>query len=158
MTHPASSRAIEPTTDLTDAALREFLGYRLKRTYLVVHRAASKALQEFGLSTRSFTVLSLVAANPGASLTRLAELLLIERPNLVVILDELETRGLVQRSRDPRDRRRYQLDPTLPGLRLLEQATDAATKEDERLARALDQKEFSLLMSLLRRIEEGANS
>lgn len=158
MTQPVTPQAPEFMASPTDEGLRQFLGYGLKRTYLVVHRVAGMALQKFSLSTRSFTVLTLIAANPGVSLARLAELLLMERPNLVVIVDELETRELVQRTRDPKDRRRYLLHPTLSGLRLLDQATAAAKEADERLAKALSQEEFALLMSLLRRVEEGAIS
>lgn len=156
MTQSAAPSAVDLAEELTDDVMRQFLGYGLKRAYLVVHRAASKALQEFGLTVRSFTVLSLIADNRGMSLTRLSELLLIERPNLVLILDELETRELLQRTRDTKDRRRYLLRPTLSGLRLLEEATTAAAEEDERLGRPLSREEFKLLMSLLRRIEEGA--
>ncbi|NVO25660.1 MarR family winged helix-turn-helix transcriptional regulator [Donghicola mangrovi] len=158
MSRPMASSEVARTDSLSDTQLREFLGYRLKRAYMVVHRAASNVLQQFELGTRSFTVLSLVAANPGASLSQLADLLLIERSNMVLILDDLETRELVKRSRDPNDRRRYLLKPTLQGLRVLEGATAAAFEEDKRLARALNDEEFALLMSLLRRVEEGASA
>ena len=145
----------EPADDMSDAAMRTHLGYSLKRTYLVVHQVASDALDPFGLKVRSFSALSLIVANPGITPSRLAELLKIERSNLVLILDDLETRDLIGRTRDPGDRRRYALSATLAGRRLQEKATLATTRAEQRLTDRLSADEQDTLLALLRRIEDG---
>jgi hypothetical protein len=99
----------ELAQDVSDNAMRKFLGYSLRRVYLVLHQAATGALEKHGLKVRSFSALSLIVANSGVTPSRLADMLQIERSNLVVIIDELETRDLVARTCDTGDRRRYAL-------------------------------------------------
>ena len=73
------------------------------------------ALDEFGLPTGSLTVLSLIAANPGSSLTALAKAAGVNKSAQVGIVAELETRGLAARDRSASDRRRNRLTVTLEG-------------------------------------------
>jgi len=158
MPHSESPQQEDRDDAMSDAAMRTHLGYSLKRTYLVVHQAASVALDQFGLKVRSFSALSLIAANPGITPSQLAEMLRIERSNLVLIMDELETRDLITRTRDPGDRRRYALSATLAGRRLQEKAAQAANTAEHRLIAGLSPVEQETLLSLLRRIEDGTDS
>ncbi|WP_233270569.1 MarR family winged helix-turn-helix transcriptional regulator [Chachezhania sediminis] len=140
----------------TDDIMRSFIGYSLKRAYLVVHRVAQGALQPFDLKIRSFSALSLIVGRPGITLTELAEVLQVERSNLVLIMDELEQRDLIARVRDPKDRRRYSLHATIRGRRLLEKASAATSAEEGRLTANLTDDELDTLLKLLRKLETGA--
>ncbi len=65
------------------------------------------------------------------SQSKLADALDIERPNLGAIVDELENRKLITRTRAPNDRRVYQLEVTKTGATLLKKVL-ADVKEHER--------------------------
>ena len=82
-----------------DGILRSFLGYDMKRAFAAIHTDVNAALAPYGLRMLTFSVLAVIRENPGLRQSRLAEILLIERPNLVVILDELEGLDLVTRTR-----------------------------------------------------------
>ena len=56
---------------------------------------------------------------------------------LVLLLDELEAKGLVTRQRSPRDRRNQQLQLTLKGARLLEKVEQIAAAHEADLGSAL---------------------
>lgn len=99
-------------------ALQSLLGYNFKRGYMRIHRDIRSALAEFELTQRTFSVLSVVAENPGISQSEISRALEIERSGTVVIVDELEGRGLIQREKVPGDRRAYALSTTDDGLAL----------------------------------------
>ena len=76
--------------------------------------------------------------------------------NVVLLLNELEALGHVQRLRDPGDRRRHLVDITHSGCRALEEAerSQEAIEDDE--LRALDAQERATLWQLLTRALQGA--
>jgi DNA-binding MarR family transcriptional regulator len=138
-----------------DAVMREFVGYNLKRAYIVLHQAATRALEEHDLRVRSFSALSLIVGNPGVSPSELADMLQMERSNLVLIVDELDTRDLISRTRMKSDRRRYALNATLRGRRLHEKAAAAIRRADERPLLRLTAEDRAQLVNLLSKIEMG---
>lgn len=146
---PAASDA----TQVSDAGLREFTGYFVKRTYSVMRADLAQALKPFGLRMVTFSVLVMIVDNPGLRQSQLAAALAIERPNLVVIIDELQRRKLVVRDRVPTDRRAYALHATKAGVELLEQARQANRDHEARVFGMLSDAEREGLVATLRKIE-----
>ena len=117
----------------SDAALAQFLGYHLKRAQTVLMGDMNAAIAPLGLRMITYSALTMVVENPGLRQSHLADALAIERPNLVVILDDLEERGLISRDRVPTDRRAYALTATLKGRKLYEEATAAVAAHEARM-------------------------
>lgn len=138
--------------EIQDQIARDLLGYNLKRSYLIVRNAAQSVLEPLGLRVVSMTALSLIVDNPGIAPSQIADALQMERPNIVVIIDDLETRQLISRARSKSDRRRFALTATVRGRRLRDQATKAVA-EAERAS--LSDADIATLMELLRRIQTG---
>ncbi len=149
-----SDDACTPKPTLSDATLRSFVGYAMKRAFIVVQADVTATLEPFGLRMVTYSALATVGDNPGLSQSQLAQALAIERPNLVVIVDELERRDLLSRDRVPTDRRTYALRLTAEGARLLAQATQAVREHDDRMLAGLDPGEIEALDTALRKIED----
>ena len=79
--------------------LRSFVGYNLKRAYLTVHGDFIASLAGLDLRPTQFSALSLIVDNPDISQTELARALSIERSNMVLVVDDLEDRELINRNR-----------------------------------------------------------
>jgi Transcriptional regulators len=141
-----------------DSILRAFMGYDMKRAFAAIHTDVNAVLAPLGLRMLTFSVLSVIRDNPGLRQTQLAEILMIERPNLVLILDELEGLDLVTRTRARDDRRAYELKVTLKGRRLADRAFEAVTEHDNRMARGLSDEDRAALHRALRRIESNGRS
>lgn len=137
--------------------VRDLVGYNLKRSYLVVRSAAAAALEPHGLRVVSMTALSLIVDNPDIAPSELAEALQMERSNIVVIIDDLETRQLITRTRSKSDRRRFALMATVRGRRLRDKATADVAVSEDRATSMLTAEEKALLLDLLHRIQGGTS-
>ncbi|MCP3970769.1 MAG: MarR family transcriptional regulator [Rhodobacteraceae bacterium] len=147
-----------PPPEISDATLRRFVGYHMKRAFNVVQADLTATLGPFRLRMLTYSALVLVCDNPGLSQTRLAAAMDIERPNLVVIVDELERRGLITRDRVPTDRRAYALMPTPSGRRLCGQAIKAVEAHEARLFAGLDDTTRQTLVAVLSALRATPNS
>jgi DNA-binding MarR family transcriptional regulator len=136
-----------------DTSLRQFAGYHMKRAYNVLRSDLTKALEPLGLRITTYSSLILVVENPGIRQSELASALDVERPNMVVILDDLEHQGWIDRKRVETDRRAYSLYATPAGRKVCEKAIAADLRSEKRLLGRLEPKEKRLLIEALNKIE-----
>jgi DNA-binding MarR family transcriptional regulator len=69
--------------------------------------------------------------------------------NLVLMLNELEDAGYIERRRDPEDRRRHIVELTAPGKRALERAEKGMESVEDQVLAALDAGQRAELRKLL---------
>jgi DNA-binding MarR family transcriptional regulator len=141
---------------ITDKTLRGFVGYNVKRAFNVIQAELVKTLEPFGLRMVTYSALAIIVDNPGLRPSQLAHALSIERTNMVVIVDELEEKGLIVREQSPTDRRAYALNATLAGRRLHDRATKANRRHEDALLGALRPDEVDHLLRALHKIETAA--
>src|SRR4051794_33451838 len=101
-----------------DAPLRAFVGYNIKRASEALRAHLNRVLKRFDLKIVTYSALTIICEHPGISQTQLADALSIERTRVVLLVDELEERGLITREKVRADRRAHSLEPTLHGRRL----------------------------------------
>ncbi|WP_235890617.1 MarR family winged helix-turn-helix transcriptional regulator [Martelella alba] len=146
----------DSATGPSDDILREFIGYNMKRAFLLIRDDMRRVLEPLGLKIMDFSVLSVVVENPDISQTQLSQVLKLERSGMVVLVDALEDAELISRNRVPGDRRTYALRATPKGRRLFEKARQTVRDHETALfAGTLDENEQDLLRDLLRRIGTG---
>lgn len=109
----------------------------------------NRTLQPLGLRMMTFSALAIVMENPGISQTHVARTLHIERSGVVLLVDELETNGLIQRRKVKGDRRSYALYTTAAGRKLWKTAKAAVEKHEERLFRHMGREDISGLHAML---------
>jgi DNA-binding MarR family transcriptional regulator len=107
-------------TAVTDSELETgstgaVIGYRLRRAQLSVFQRFLSVFEEVGLRPAEYSVLVMIADNPGRKQTEIAEVLGIKRANFVTLVHGLEERGLVERREADGDRRANALHLTRSG-------------------------------------------
>nr|WP_275950738.1 MarR family transcriptional regulator [Croceibacterium selenioxidans] len=107
------------------------------------------------MPTGSLTVLALIAANPGSSQSALAKRSGLNKSALVGIVDQLETRGLVERGRVANDRRRYQVSVTAEGERTMQALFAEVDAAEGQIRAALGVRDLATLLALLDRAIEA---
>jgi DNA-binding MarR family transcriptional regulator len=138
--------------DQRAGALGDDLSFLLARANALSLAAGNAALAEHGLRVRSYSVLSLAAGEPRTSQRELSEMLRLDPSQVVALVDDLQARGLVERTPDPSDRRANVVVATAAGTNLQLRAADAVGAAERSLHAQLSDDERMLLADLLRRI------
>src|SRR5438552_8859360 len=115
---------------------------------------AVERLEPLGLSPRAWGVLSTLVESGPLTQIDLATALSIDRTAMVYLLDELEEQGLVERVRNPNDRRSFLIHLTPKGRKTQRKAAGDLAGQTERLLKPLDATERRQLVDLLARIAE----
>jgi DNA-binding MarR family transcriptional regulator len=125
----------------------------LTRLARVVYRRSTVELVGMGL--KELGALAYLRDNEHASQQALLEALCIDANSCVLLLNELEGHGYVERRRDPQDRRRHLVTITGDGLRALEDAEHAQGTIENEVLSALSTDERDTLRRLLGRALDG---
>lgn len=122
------------------------------------HAAArfAERLTELSLSPAHAGILRLVATGPRLNQREIAARLQAMPSRVVTLVDELETRGLVERKPRAGDRRSHDIVLTAAGRKTLGSLRRIATAHEEELTATLTEDEQAQLVVLLRRIADGA--
>ena len=108
--------------------------------------------QPFGLRKVEYSLLLLVLANGPLSPKRLAQALALSAPNLTMLLDRLQDRGLLRRERSQVDRRSQNVVLTDEGLRIAQARAAVAAPMERALDSRLSRAEHAIQIELLRKV------
>ncbi|WP_093507181.1 MarR family winged helix-turn-helix transcriptional regulator [Phytopseudomonas straminea] len=137
---------------LPDNWLDTLVGYALRRAQMKVFQHLVGKLAEHDLRPAQFTAMVIIDNEPGLMQADLARQLAIEPPQLVPLLNKLESRGLAQRVRGVQDKRAYGVFLTKAGIALLGKLKAIAVASDEAATAALDEDERAQLLRLLHKV------
>ncbi|HUE58801.1 MAG TPA: MarR family transcriptional regulator, partial [Acidimicrobiales bacterium] len=110
-----------------------------------------------GIDMRQLIALSYLEERESTRQQALADVLCMDADNVVLLLNELEGMGYVERVRDPEDRRRHRVEITSAGRQVLKRAERAQKPIEHDILRLLDANERAALWQLLIRAVQGAN-
>jgi DNA-binding MarR family transcriptional regulator len=111
-------------------------------------------VQEIGLSPAEVGLLRMINGQPGRSQQSVAIDLGVVPSRVVVLIDNLGHKGLVERRTGSTDRRHHELYLTVDGERIMMDMRSIATEHDDELLTALDPEERTLLAGLLQRVAD----
>jgi MarR family transcriptional regulator, lower aerobic nicotinate degradation pathway regulator len=124
--------------------------FLLKRLGFAAKEQALEAYEQAGLHPYHHAVLAVLDEGSRETQGAIADALGYDRGQLVGLLDELEERGLVERQRDPVDRRRQSVRITPEGKRALAKLRTLARKLEDDFLAGLDENQRAMLHDVLR--------
>lgn len=146
---PTPDTAVE---QVDTSYLEGLVGYNARRATLVIVDAFLRNMAVYGLKPVEFSVLSLIAHNPGITSRQLCSTLNIQPPNLVGMINQLQRRELITRRPHPHDGRAMGLHLKPAGRKLVKQAELTASELEDAATSRLSPAERKTLMQLLRKI------
>ncbi|MES3021759.1 MAG: MarR family transcriptional regulator [Pseudomonadota bacterium] len=152
--HEQFVTAVQEAADqpLNQDVLLSLVGYNCRRTYLRIMPLFDERMSKYDLRAVDFSVLSLLRANPNITQKRLSRAINVSPPNLAILLDRLETRGLVLRQRNPLDKRSQTLILTPEGTRLCIKAEKTASELEVEATGVLNESERAQLLALMQKV------
>jgi len=133
----------------------------------IIIRTASKSLekalgerlkQELSLSGSKWKVLAALSIEDGISQTKLADLIFVEGPTLVSMIDKLERLELVKRKPDPKDRRNNLIFMTKKSEEMIKTIVDCVLELRKTITKNISDKELEITKKVLRKMTEDADN
>ena len=154
-TKPAPESSASAAPEIDTGFLETLLGYNARRAALAVIGVFLRRMEPYGMRPVDFSVLSVVAHNPGVTSRQICAALDILPPNLVGMIKSLHKRGLILRKPHPTDRRAQGLHLSAAGQRLYREAQATASQLEQDVAGRLSPEELQTLIGLLRKVYRG---
>lgn len=123
--------------------------YKVYKAYHKYQKAQARQVSLARLTVPQFSVLELLKKHGQSTTKLLSEELMVAKPNITCIIDNLEKQNLVKRIKSEGDRRIVYLELTRPGLNKLEQIWPKYVEHISSLAANLSKDELKSLIDLL---------
>ncbi len=134
---------------------KESIGYSVAMAYRALRMALDAKLVRYGITFRQWQVLACLALEGETSQVKLAELIGVEGPTLVRILDRMEHKGWIKRNVSSRDRRQKLITPTKKVEGVWRKMTECAHGVRNNAVKGISTKEVANLRRLLEKIREN---
>jgi len=143
----------KPFDSLEDEAL-----VSLQRTADRLHWRLGEMLKPYGVSPTQYNALRILrgARETGRSCAEIAERMINRDPDITRLVDRLERRGLVKRSREGRDRRVIITRITPAGTQLLDSLDGPVAEFNRKMLKHLGEAQLRSLIKLLESARERA--
>lgn len=147
----AEIKQTKPFSSSTTEALLSVL-----RTAAVLEHRLSEALKPYGITHTQYNVLRILrgAGTTGLCGREVAERLVSKVPDISRLLDRMEEMQLVDRERDPADRRHVTARISRQGLRVLDQTTPQLEAIERTRFAGLEPERVKFLIEVLAQIRE----
>jgi DNA-binding MarR family transcriptional regulator len=123
--------------------------FLLKRLGMAAKERSMEAYDAIGASPYHYSVLAVLEEGARDTQAKIADALGYDRSWLVGLLDELEEAGLIERKRDPEDRRRHLVSLNPAGTKRLAELRAISKGVENEILAALDPEQRAQLHELL---------
>ncbi|MFN5882565.1 MAG: MarR family winged helix-turn-helix transcriptional regulator [Burkholderiales bacterium] len=144
----AKQPAAHPLRSIDMRYLEGTVGYTIRRAQMAVFQNIYECFGERSITLVQFSVLAVAADNPGVTQSELAEVLAVERPRMVPIINKLEELGLAQRIVSEQDKRNRKIALTPKGKSLLIELKQRFAIHEKQLDAQLGKRKADLLGNL----------
>jgi DNA-binding MarR family transcriptional regulator len=140
---------LDPRPACLPEELRANTLFLLARLGFTIKARVLEEFEEAGFTLYEYSVLAMLAEGACEAQATIADVLNLDRSQLVGVLDDLEERGLIERRRDPHDRRRHTVSLTPEGKRQLVRLRAVSKRVEETFLGPLDEKTRAALHKTL---------
>ncbi len=133
-----------------------YLSYVLAAAHREVRISLSQRLKAFGIQIEAWRIMETLASNPVATMSELADLVLLNPPTLTKLVDRMVSSGLVHRQISRQDQRQVNLILTDLGKKRMSQIRAEVQSEDDEILAAIGSENAELFVDMLQKISPRA--
>jgi DNA-binding MarR family transcriptional regulator len=134
--------------------IRNIVGFHIRLAHGAVYRHFTETFAHLDLTQKQVSVLWLVDDHPDIAQTDLAHRMRMDRATTMAIVNRLESKGYLARTKSRSDGRKQALNLTDAGRKALLTAKNAIQQHEQWLKSRFTDKEVAKLIALLTRIHE----
>ena len=135
----------------------ETIPFEIGETAHALRKAFDRLAVGMGVTRAQWKVLFKLTRKPGLRQVELADMLDLEPITLCRIVDRLEEARLVERSRDPEDRRAWRLNVTPEAQSLIDKLQAVGAELVSEAFAGIDPEEIEITRKVLARVRENAS-
>jgi DNA-binding MarR family transcriptional regulator len=136
----------------------ETIPFEIGETAHALRKAFDRLAVGLGVTRAQWKVLFKLTRKPGLKQVELADMLDLEPITLCRIVDRLEEAGLVERTRDPEDRRAWKLHVTAQAKPLVDKLQAVGAELVGHAFSGIDPEDIEITRKVLARVRENAGS
>jgi DNA-binding MarR family transcriptional regulator len=121
----------------------------------LMRTCADKRARERGMTRAQFVILKRLSRTPGLSQNELAEIVEVEPITIARLIDRLEARGLVERRKDPKDRRIHRLHLQPKANPILREINEYLAELEIMMVDGIERRTFDATLNALNRIKSN---
>lgn len=139
--------------------LQSSIGFAIKSTEKTLERVLDMELKSrCGLTGGQWKIVLVLALSDGLTQKKLADLIFVESPTLVPMLDKMERQGLVQRRPDSEDRRINRIFLTPKSKKLVDSITKCILDFRKSITHGIPQNKIDVAHQVLQSIARNAEN
>jgi DNA-binding MarR family transcriptional regulator len=147
----SKSSAVSANTDYPLGPALDFL-QRLWQMNHELEKLSSRMEKRIGLTAQQRLIVRCLGKYPGQTAGQLAKMLHVDPGTVSAALNRLEAKGLLERRRDPRDKRRASLGLTAKGRKLDRPTQGTVEDAVERLLRTTGPEDIRVTLSVVEQL------
>jgi DNA-binding MarR family transcriptional regulator len=132
-------------------------GYLFRRMQQIAVSIFVEECRAFDLTPVQYAALIAIHTHPGIDATRLSAVIAFDRSTLGNVIERLETKGLIERKSDSRDKRIKLLTITRQGASLLRDIMPSVDRAQARMLQPLKPSDRKTLLALLTQLVDLNN-
>jgi DNA-binding MarR family transcriptional regulator len=131
------------------------LAWQIAETSHAMRRFYDRRVAQLGVTRAQWRVIAILGHNPGMKQVELADRLDVEPISTCRIIDRLEDAGLVERQRDPSDRRAWRLSLTAKAEPIRARLSELAEEMSQEAFFGLSEQQLETMGAVLARVREN---
>jgi DNA-binding MarR family transcriptional regulator len=140
------------TQDFSAAPYRRVPAYLIRRLQMISTSIIAEVFSGENMTLSQWAVLTIIDNHPDIDQSALAEIVSIDRVNTGRLVDELQSRNLIERCHDETDRRVWRLRSTREGVRTRKQLLPRALASQNKLLACLTPQDRKIFIELMFKI------
>ncbi|HBS35262.1 MAG TPA: hypothetical protein DEA50_09335 [Parvularcula sp.] len=135
--------------------LDQIVGYQLQRTGSLVTRELAVVFSAVGLAPGQFSILLIIAENPGCTQSQIAVLARLDPSTLALVIARLRVLGFIRRAADAGDRRSNRIHSTEKGEQAIRSVLPILARFESRITGEFSATEKQAFLRCLSKIERA---